>query len=149
RPVLQIGRSALLLVSTFFNFMALRYLQLDQNMSIAFSTPFFVAILSGPLLGERVDWRRWIAIGAGFLGVVLVGGPGAGGIHPAALFSVGGAVCYAFYAIATRLLARTDSNATTLFYSNLIGAFAMLPVLPFIWTAPGSPFIVLLMVAMG
>jgi drug/metabolite transporter (DMT)-like permease len=97
RPLLQVGRSALLLLSTWFNFLALRYLQLDQTMSIAFSTPFFVTILSGPTLGEWVSWRRWLAIGLGFLGVLVVARPGAGGIHPAALFSVGGAVCYAIY----------------------------------------------------
>ncbi len=149
RPLLQIGRSALLLFSTGLNFLAVRYLQLDQTMAIMFSTPFFVAILSGPMLGERVDWRRWVAIGAGFLGVLLVARPGAGGIHPAALFSLGGAICYAVYAIATRLLARTDSNATTLFYSNLIGACVMLPILPLVWTAPRDPVIIVLMIAMG
>jgi drug/metabolite transporter (DMT)-like permease len=149
RPLLQLGRSALLLFSTGLNFLALRYLQLDQTMAITFSTPFFVAILSGPLLGEWISWRRWAAICAGFIGVLLVARPGAGGVHPAALLSVAGAVCYAVYAIATRLLARTDSNATTLFYSNLIGALAMLPVLPFFWSAPGEPLVVLLMISTG
>jgi drug/metabolite transporter (DMT)-like permease len=45
-------------------------------------------------------------------------------------------VCYALYTISTRALARTDSNETTLFYSNLVGAVAMMPALPFIWRAP-------------
>ena len=36
------------------------------------------------------------------------------------------------------MLARTDSNETTLFYSNLVGAVAMLPVIPFVWTAAGN-----------
>ena len=149
RPLLQIARSALLLFSTGLNFFAVRYLQLDQTMAIMFSTPFFVAILSGPMLGESIGWRRWLAIGVGFVGVVLVARPGAGGIHPAALLSLGGAVCYAVYAITTRLLARTDSNATTLFYSNLIGALAMLAVLPLFWTTPRDPLIIVLMVGMG
>jgi drug/metabolite transporter (DMT)-like permease len=149
RPLLQIGRAALLFLSTALNFLALRFLQLDQAMAITFSTPFFVAILAGPLLGEWIGWQRWIAIGAGFLGVLLVARPGAGGIHPAALFSLGGAICYAFYAISTRLLARSDSNATTLFYSNLIGAAAMLPFVPLFWTAPREPLVAVLMVSTG
>ena len=80
RPVLQIGRSTLLLGSTWFNFMALRYLQLDEVMAIAFSTPFFVAMLSGPMLGEWVGWRRWTAIAVGFVGVLVVTRPGLGGM---------------------------------------------------------------------
>ena len=59
RPVLQLFRSLLLLVSTICNFFSLRYLQLDESVAIQFSTPFFVAALSGPLLGEWVRWRRW------------------------------------------------------------------------------------------
>lgn len=149
RPYLQVGRSALLLLSTALNFFALRHLQLDEVLSITFSTPFIVAVLCGPLLGEWVGWRRWIAIGIGFLGVIVVVRPGFGGMHPVVLLSVGSAICYAFYVITTRLLARTDSSETTLFYSNLVGALAMLPIVPFVWTAPQSGFIVFLMVAIG
>jgi drug/metabolite transporter (DMT)-like permease len=56
RPFLQIGRSALLLTSTAMNFFALRYLQLDEALAILFSTPFLVALLCVPLLGEWVGW---------------------------------------------------------------------------------------------
>jgi len=149
RPKLQVGRSALLLGSTLLNVFALRYLQLDQALAILFSTPFFVTVLSGPLLGEWAGWRRWTAIGVGFLGVLIVTRPGAGGIHPAALLTLVGAVCYAFYSISTRVLARTDSNETTLFYSNISGAVALLPVLPFVWTTPHDPVVIVVMVVIG
>jgi drug/metabolite transporter (DMT)-like permease len=149
RPVMQIIRSMLMLGTTVFNFIALRYLQLDQTISIVFSTPFLVALLAGRLLGESLDWRRWSAIVVGFAGVLLVTRPGAGGIHPAALLSVAGAICYAIYAIMTRALSRIDSNETTLFYSNLIGAVVMVPVLPFVWTPPQDVFSIVLMVVMG
>ena len=52
RPALQIARSVLLLASTLCNFLALRYLQLAEAIALVFSTPFFVAALSGPVLGE-------------------------------------------------------------------------------------------------
>lgn len=149
RPLLQVGRSALLLGSTILNFFALRYLQLDEALSILFSTPFIVAALSGPMLGEWVGWRRWTAIGVGFSGVLLVTRPGFGGIHPAALLTLTAAICYAVYIIATRILSRTDSNETTLFYSNLVGAVVMLPVIPFVWVAPGDVATILLMIAIG
>jgi drug/metabolite transporter (DMT)-like permease len=149
RPVLQVGRSVLLLASTLLNFFALRWLQLDQALAIVFSTPFFVAILSGPVLGEWVGLRRWLAICVGFIGVLLVVRPGFGGIHPAALISLAAAAFYAAYSISTRMLSRTDSSETTLFYSNLVGAAVMVPVLPFVWTTPREPLIILLMVVCG
>jgi drug/metabolite transporter (DMT)-like permease len=135
RPILQIGRATLLLGSTMLNFFALRYLRLDQALAIAFSTPFLVAALSGPVLGEWVGPRRWAAIAVGMLGVLVVTRPGFAEFHPAALLAMLSAFCYAFYFLSTRVLSRTDSNETTLFYSNGVGAVLMLPVIPFVWTA--------------
>jgi drug/metabolite transporter (DMT)-like permease len=85
----------------------------------------------------------------GFLGVLVVTRPGAGSFQPAALLSLTAALCYALYSIATRVLARTDSNETTLFYSNIVGALALLPVVPFVWTTPSDPLVIALMVATG
>jgi drug/metabolite transporter (DMT)-like permease len=149
RPGLQIARSALLLGSTTLNFFAIKYLQLDQALAITFSTPFLVAALSGPVLGEWVGPRRWAAIGVGFLGVLVVTRPGFDTIHPAALLSAAGALCYAVYALMTRILSRSDSNQTTLFYSNLVGAVVMLPVAAAVWTPPDSLLIGALMLAAG
>ncbi len=131
RPLLQLARSVLLLASTLCNFAALRYLQLDEAIALIFSTPFFVAALSGPMLGEWVRWRRWSAIAVGFLGVVVVARPGAASFHPAALLSL------------------SASNETTLFYSNLVGALALLPVVPLVWSTPSDPVVIALMAATG
>jgi drug/metabolite transporter (DMT)-like permease len=149
RPWLQLGRSTLLLLSTLLNFVALRYLQLDQTIAIMFCTPFLVALLGGPLLGEWIRWRRWAAIIVGFCGVLLVARPGAGGIHPAALLVLGAAVCYAFYSISTRILSRSDSDKTTNFYSNLVGAGVIALAVPFFWTPQSNPLVILMMVSMG
>jgi drug/metabolite transporter (DMT)-like permease len=149
RPWLQIGRSTLLLGSTALNLLALRYLQLDQTVSIMFSTPFLVAILAGPLLGEWIGPRRWAAVSIGFLGVILVMRPGLGGIHPAAILTIIGTFLYAIYLITTRVLARTDSTETTLFYSNVVGLIGMTLVLPLVWTTPRDPVVAVAMVAIG
>ena len=108
-----------------------------------------MAALSGPILGEWVHWRRWTAIAVGFVGVLVVTRPSAGSFHPAALLSLSAALCYALYSISTRILARTDSNETTLFYSNLVGFLTLMPVVPFVWTTPGDPLVIALMVATG
>jgi drug/metabolite transporter (DMT)-like permease len=149
RPFMQTGRSALLLLSTVLNLFALRWLQLDEALSIIFATPFLVAVLCVPLLGEHVGWRRWTAIIVGFCGVLVVARPGFGGLHPAALLSLGGTVCYAFYVISTRVLSRTDSNETTQFYTNLVGAVGMTLIVPFVWAPPDSILVAVLMVLIG
>lgn len=146
---LQLGRAGVLAGSTLLNFLALRWLQLDEALSIMFSTPFLVSILSGPMLNEWIGWRRWVAIIVGFGGILLITRPGFGAIHPAALISCAAAGCYAIYSIWTRIVARTDSNETSLFYNNLVGTVAMLPIIPFVWTTPQSWKIALLMIVIG
>lgn len=146
---LQILRSALLLACTVTNFFALRYLQLTETMTIQFAMPLLVALLAGPLLGEWVGPRRLAAIAAGFVGVLVVVRPGPDGIQPAALLCLGNVVCYAFYILATRRLAATDSSATTTFYSGLAGVALLTPALPLIWTAPTSPLAWALLLALG
>ena len=149
RPFLQIARGALLLGSTALNFLALRWLQLDEALSIMFTFPFLVAIISGPLLGEWIGWRRWCAVAFGFAGVLLIVRPGFQGMHPAAALSMGATLCYAFYAVTTRIASRFDSNQTSLFFNNAVGATLMLPVIPFVWRPPSDWIIAAMLLGIG
>jgi drug/metabolite transporter (DMT)-like permease len=146
---LQIVRSLLLFLSTVANFVALQYLQLAETISIIFSVPLMVALLAGPILGEWVGPRRLVAIGVGFVGVLIVTRPGTGTMHPAILLSIGGSVAYAFYAITTRILAAHDSSETTMVYSGLAGVALMTPLLPLIWTTPDSLLMWILFLSLG
>ena len=139
RPLLQTGRSVLLLGSTALNFFALQHLQLAESISIQFATPLLVALLAGPILGEWIGPRRLAAVGIGFVGVLVITKPGAEGLHPAVFLSVGSAVCYALYGISTRLLAASDSSATTMTYSGLAGVLLLTPALPLFWETPSLP----------
>ena len=85
RPRLQLLRSVLLFCSTTANVFAVRELQLSETATISFLTPVFVALLAGPVLGERVSAERMIAIALGFLGVVIATRPGAGALQPIVL----------------------------------------------------------------
>jgi len=149
RPVLQIVRGILLVGSTALNFLALRWLQLDEALSIIFTFPFIVAIASGPMLGEWIGWRRWIAIGVGFGGVLLITRPGFHGMHPAAFISLAATICYGLYAVITRIVSRVDSNQTSLFYNNAVGALLMLPIIPFVWRPPANWTIALMLMGTG
>ncbi|PZU92921.1 MAG: EamA family transporter [Chelatococcus sp.] len=149
RPGLQMLRSLLLLGATVMNFIALKYLQLAETVSIMFATPLVVALASGPLLGEWPGPRRLVAICIGFLGVLVITRPGFGAMHPAATLCVFGTLCYSFYSLTTRMLAAHDPPETTMIYSGVAGTAAMIPIIPFVWTAPDSALTWGLLVATG
>lgn len=149
RPWVQSIRSALLFASTALNFVALQFLQLDQTVAIMFATPFIVAVLAGPMLGEWIGWRRWAAVFVGFCGVLVVTQPWSGEMHWAMALSLVGAVAYALYNILTRMVAGYDSAATTSLYSVAFGAVAASIVAPFVWTPPDNMYIVVGMIAIG
>lgn len=134
-PWMQAARAMTLVTATVCSFTALHYLPLGQVTAITFAAPLIVAVLAGPLLGEWPGPHRYAAVGAGFIGVLIVTRPG-GNAHWAVGVALTTAVANAFYAITTRRLVGRDKPRTTLFYSGLIGAVVMLPVLPVVWSAP-------------
>jgi drug/metabolite transporter (DMT)-like permease len=127
KPLVQIFRSVLMVVTTAFNFIALRYLQLDQTVTIFFLTPLLVAALAGPLLHEWVGWHRMLAIVAGFFGVLLVMHPGIGTVHWAMLLALVATFGYALYNLATRYLAAFDPPSVTQTYTPLAGVLILAP----------------------
>jgi drug/metabolite transporter (DMT)-like permease len=145
----QIARSTLMFIITLLNFMALKQLQLDQNITIFFLSPLVIAALSGPLLGEWIDWRRTLAICFGFLGVLIVIRPGFGGFQPAYLIAIGAMLCYSLYNISTRYLAAFDASEVTFFYSPLVGCVASAPFALAFWQSPQDLTTWLLLCSMG
>jgi drug/metabolite transporter (DMT)-like permease len=127
-PVAQIVRAVALFGSTLFNFLALRTLQMDQTATIGFSSAFVVAGLAGPVLGEWIGWRRWLAIFAGFVGVVLVISPGTANFDPALLLSVASTLSYSAYNLMTRKQTETETATSLLLYSGLVPSLFLAPV---------------------
>jgi drug/metabolite transporter (DMT)-like permease len=87
-----------------------------------------VAALSGPLLGEKVGWRRWTAIGIGFVGVLIVLQPGVQVFSPYALIPLLAAFLFALYGLLTRYVARKDAASVTFFWAGVVGAVAITPL---------------------
>lgn len=135
-PKIAFARAMCMIATTFFNFMALRYLPMTITGAIAFTSPLILCLLSGVALGERIDWQRWIAVIAGFIGVLIIISPDSVPLHPAMLYSVGMAVALAFYAIFTRKLAGVDSNVTQQFHASFAGLLFSLPFAFQEWTWP-------------
>ena len=149
RPGLQLLRSALLLGSTVANFLALRHLQLAETSTIAFLQPMFVALMAGPLLGEKVGGARLIAILVGFFGVVIATRPGTSAFQPIVVVAVAGVACAGGYALATRRLAAYDRRKRRWSGPRSPEIFLLTPVLPWIWTAPPTALAWAVMAGMG
>ncbi len=132
----EIWRGLALLAATLCNFTAVKYLPLATTAAIAFTAPLWIAALSGPLLGERVGPRRWIAVAVGFLGVLVVVRPGFVGFEWATLLALGTALGAALYMISTRRLAGVDATATQQFYAALIATVAIAPLAVAEWQWP-------------
>lgn len=135
-PGLQVLRGLLLMGSTICNFTAMQYLQLAQTAAIFFTIPLLVSALSVPLLGEHVGWRRWLAVIAGFIGVIVIMRPGTDSFHWAMFFSLGAALQGALYNIATRKVGGKDSAETSLFLVALVGGAVSLAPAALNWSMP-------------
>jgi drug/metabolite transporter (DMT)-like permease len=123
----ELIRGLALMGSTIFNFIAITYLPLTITSAIMFTSPLILCALSIPLLGEKVGWRRWLAICIGFAGVIVIVHPGTTSFHPAAILSVLGAACGALYMLLTRKLAGVDATTTQQFYSGLVATICIAP----------------------
>jgi drug/metabolite transporter (DMT)-like permease len=116
------GVIAVIMLLTFV--IGLQHLPLTETYSIFFVAPLFITALSGPVLGEHVSRARWVAIFTGLIGVLVVLRPtGAGMMTWAGLAVVGSAVCYTISAIAVRVLGRTDSMESLMFWLISMLAF--------------------------
>lgn len=136
---LEILRGVCLLATTGLNFLAMRYLPLTVTSAIQFTSPLLICAMSGPLLGDTVGWRRWLAIGVGFIGILIIVRPGSEAFQPAALLSLGCAFFLALFSILTRKLAGVDSASTQQFFAGATPVILLAPVAFTDWAWPTQP----------
>jgi len=135
RPVLQVFRGCLLAAEVMIVITSFAHAGLAHSTAILSATPLVVTVLSIPVLGEHVGWRRWSAIVAGLVGVLLILKPDASGfLDPWLLLPLLCCFMYAAYLIATRLVSRSDTPATSFFYTGVAGAAIATLIGPFYWT---------------
>lgn len=136
KPGLQIVRSGALATSISLLFVGLTYMPIAEATALSFMAPLFITALSGPLLGERIGWHRWLAVIAGLVGVIYIVRPGGDLYHWASVLVLLGAASFAVFQIMTRKLSMSDSTMTTLLYTAFGGfVWTSIAVLPF-WTPP-------------
>ncbi len=130
---LQFLRGLLLIVETLMVIWAFTRIGLAESHAIFAAYPLIAAAYSVPILGEKVGWRRWIAIVFGFLGVLVILRPGVQVISPVSLVVLLSAAIFAMYTILTRLASRNDSAQTNYFYTGVTGAVFTTMIGAFHW----------------
>ena len=133
QPILQITRGVLLVAEICVMVIAFVKLGLVESHAVFTSYPLLIAALSGPILGEKVGPRRWMAIGIGFVGVLIILRPGFSVFAPEALIPLLSALMFAVYGLLTRYVARKDSAETSFFWTGVAGAVAITLIGPFFW----------------
>jgi drug/metabolite transporter (DMT)-like permease len=145
-PKLQIFRGLLICCEIGLFAYTLRYLGIAELHAIFACFPLIVTLLSVPILGEDVGWRRGLAIFVGFVGTIIIIDPGAGVFSSFAIMGLGCAFMFAIYTLITRKVSKVDSFETTLLYFGIVGFLASLLVIPFYWKTPNQNEVVWLLI---
>ncbi len=130
KPWGHVARGLAGVSAMFCYFLSYKLLPLSDAIALGLSGPIFLTVLSVPLLGEKVGWRRWSAVIVGFLGVLVMTRPGHGVFEIAALVPLLAAVFYALAMVSIRRLRHSESSTTIVFYFTAFAACAGLCTLP-------------------
>lgn len=127
-PWLQLIRALLLVAEVVIMIEAYVRLGLVDTHAIFTISPLLVAALSGPILGEKVGWRRWTAILIGFAGILIILQPGQGAFASDAILPLAAALLFAIYGLLTRYVSRDDPAMVSFFWTGIWGAVAITAV---------------------
>jgi drug/metabolite transporter (DMT)-like permease len=134
RPGIQVLRAVFLTFEVAAFYWALADMSLADVMTFYLAGPVYVPALSPVRLGEQVGWRRWAAVGVGFIGGLIALDPTGASLTPAAFVAIAGSFAFAFSMICTRQL-RGTPDIVLITWQTLgalvFGAFAA----PVAWVA--------------
>ncbi len=132
-PRFQTLRGVLLLITSACSFFGLQYLPVGEFTAIVMLSPLVATALAAWVLKNQVSGRRWLLMAAGLGGVLLVVRPGGQVFSWALLFPVLLVTTYAWFQVLTSRLSGEENPYTTHFYTGLVGALVMSPIVVFSW----------------
>ena len=127
-PLLQITRGLLLVFEIVIMIVSFVKLGLIGTHAVFAAYPLPVVALSGPVLGERIGWRRWAAVAAGFAGILIILQPGVGVFSPWAILPLISALMFAIYGLLTRMVSARDSAEVSFFWTGIAGVVGITAV---------------------
>jgi drug/metabolite transporter (DMT)-like permease len=150
RTGLVLVRGMCLAAASFLFGSALAHLPVADATAIGFLAPILLVAAAGRYLGERIGWVGWLAVGLGFVGVMLIARPGRGLEAVGVMFALGAVAANLSYQFLSRLLARTETTVALLFYTALCGSLVYTLLMPgFLDAPPPSSWEVLLLASLG
>lgn len=136
KPKLQIMRGIVASGSAACFIYAVAYVPLADAVAVTFVAPFIVTVFGALLLKEQVGIRRWLAVVAGFIGMLIVIRPGMGVFNPAILLVVVAAIFFAIRQLLSRWLSGIDPVITTVAYTSIVAFCISGLAMPFVWVTP-------------
>ena len=136
KPKLQFLRGLILLIANICFFYSISVISLAKALTLAFIAPLIVTAFSPFFLGEKVGYRRWLAVIIGFVGSLVVIRPGFVEINFASIAALITGFMYGFYLIITRKLSSSDNPLLTLLLTGVVGAIIISLVMPIVWVQP-------------
>ncbi|MBU1278312.1 MAG: DMT family transporter [Alphaproteobacteria bacterium] len=133
RPVAHLLRGALWVSATMMFFTSFIHLALAEATALIFVAPFFITLISALFLGEKVGWRRWLAVLVGFFGVLVIIRPGGATFQLISLLPVATALVYALLMLSARWVDPRESVWTLLVYLTGAGALLSALLVPLVW----------------
>ncbi|SLN16848.1 EamA-like transporter family protein [Aquimixticola soesokkakensis] len=138
QPVLQFARGTLLALEVVVMIIAFVKLGLVESHAIFAIYPLIVMALSGPVLGEKIGWRRWLSVGVGFIGVLVILKPQGGVFSTAAFYPLVSAAMFAVYGVLIRYVSLKDDAPTTFLWTGISGVVVMTLVGMWYWEPMAS-----------
>jgi drug/metabolite transporter (DMT)-like permease len=133
-PKFQLLRGLLLLTSSLFAFLSLKYMPVAEFTSVVGIVPLAITLLAATALGESVSRLRWTLIAGGFIGTLIIIRPGSEHFGWSVLFPLVVVVSNSWFQVLTSKLARTEDPITMHFYTGWVGTLVASLALPFVWT---------------
>ena len=143
---LQIFRSLLSVIESGCFVLSFKYLSLADTHSVGSLAPVIVVALSAIFLKEKVSTKTWIAIFVGFIGVLIILRPTSSIFDPKALLPLLAAFALGLYQVVTKKVSEHDTTETSLFYTSIIGIFAMSFLASNFWSPISSSSYILFLI---
>jgi drug/metabolite transporter (DMT)-like permease len=148
-PLWQVLRGVLLMADIWFFALALRTVPLGELQAITVVYPLLVTLFAIPILGEKVGIFRFVAVGVGFAGALVIVRPGGLPLDWGVAFALASATLYSVYIVITRKVSQYDSAATSMTYTAVIGLVLSAVVGVFFWQPMGWGDFALVVTVMG
>lgn len=139
RPWMHILRGLLMGAALNCGFYAISTLEMTTATLLFFLAPVFATILAGPLLGQRVGAPRWAAVGAAFLGALLVLRPSGASFEWGMLAALASAAFFSISLMLSRVIGREDGPRSVMTTSTVVAALVCLPAALPVWQMPDTP----------